>query len=410
MTPEAKLATARLWCVKNVPYLHHAFRSLIPHRVDSETFDTFGITKRGVLLWSPKAVERWSIEEIGTVIMHELCHFIRDHHGRVGRRAFKLWNIAGDFEINDDLKEEPWQLPEGGLLPEQLELKEGLIAEEYYNLLQEMADEIPEDFTGGFGDSTEGCGSGAGGKDLEEEPSDEECEGQSGAEVALIRKEAAEAVKAEAAKGTGTVSGNWSRWADEMLKPPKVRWQDILERSVSRSLDVIAGNTDSSFDKPARRQGVYGWEGGLILPRDISYRPTVALVIDTSGSMGLSELQRCASEAKSILKGIDAELITCTCDSVVQGIKEIEDMNDLKSIFTGGGGTDFRPPLEALDKHHKRPDIIIFATDGGGPAPAKPPKGIELIWLLVGNHRQVPWVESDYSNQVNYGKFIHVEE
>ena len=92
MTPEAKLATARLWCTRVVPYLSHALRSLIPHRVDSDSFDTFGITKKGVLLWSPKAVERWSVEEIGTVLMHELCHFIRAHHSRAEARSanFKL--------------------------------------------------------------------------------------------------------------------------------------------------------------------------------------------------------------------------------------------------------------------------------------------------------------------------------
>ena len=75
MTPEAKLATARLWCSTKVPYLVSALRSLIPHRVDSESFQTFGITKKGVLMWSPVAVENWSVPEIGTVLMHELSHF-----------------------------------------------------------------------------------------------------------------------------------------------------------------------------------------------------------------------------------------------------------------------------------------------------------------------------------------------
>ena len=41
----------------------------------------------------------------------------------------------------------------------------------------------------------------------------------------------------------------------------------------------------------------------------------------------------------------------------------------------------------------KKPDLVIFATDGFGAAPKDAPVGYEVIWLLTGQHAQapVPW-------------------
>jgi predicted metal-dependent peptidase len=88
----------------------------------------------------------------GLVLNHELWHFLRNHSARYEElrdesgapKSHKLWNYAGDMEINDDL----WFMPEGrqplipadGLIPEIGQLakyKRGDFAENYYRLLRE---------------------------------------------------------------------------------------------------------------------------------------------------------------------------------------------------------------------------------------------------------------------------------
>ena len=48
----------------------------------------------------------------------------------------------------------------------------------------------------------------------------------------------------------------------------------------------------------------------------------------------------------------------------------------------GRGGTDLRPPFAAdlLRKH--RPNLVLYFTDGCGPAPENPPR-MPVIWVLT---------------------------
>lgn len=45
-----------------------------------------------------------------------------------------------------------------------------------------------------------------------------------------------------------------------------------------------------------------------------------------------------------------------------------------------------RPAFDALLRRptERRPHIIVFATDGFGPAPITAPRDVLVIWLLVG--------------------------
>ena len=59
-------------------------------------------------------------------------------------------------------------------------------------------------------------------------------------------------------------------------------------------------------------------------------------------------------------------------------------MQELKTLpVHGGGGTNFIPALEAVQKLVPKPDICIYLTDGDGTAPAKPPRGMETVWCIV---------------------------
>lgn len=416
-SPEIKLATARLWAQQQAPYLTIALCSLLPYRIDDENFNTFGVTENGIMYWSPAAVERWSVEEIGSVLLHEVSHYLRDHADRARNlNAIPIvFNIAADLEINDDLMAMGLPLPEGVLTPEKYGFKDGQLAEAYYQMLREQG----EDGSSLEGNENwgEGCGSGAGNPGAHEKKIDPKlCPGRSATDKRRIQKQTAEDIKKHAeGAGRGTNMGGWSRWADDLVKPAKIPWHRKLARAAKRAIDIVAGNTDIAYDRPSRWQGAFGWDpGSLIMPRTVTYQPRVTVAVDTSGSMGEREISQAVSETLGIMNKSQCKVNLCTCDAGIQGLAPIENKNDVAKLIKGGGGTDFRPVFDAIKEERLMPDIVVFITDGGGPAPAKMPIDTHIIWVLVGAHRQKPWKASDAGGweshgEVDYGEFIEID-
>lgn len=61
--------------------------------------------------------------------------------------------------------------------------------------------------------------------------------------------------------------------------------------------------------------------------------------------------------------------------------------------------------FEKIGELHPRPEILVYATDGCGPAPLAPPPGLHTIWLLVGRCRQRPMFPAD-----PWGVFVEVDD
>jgi predicted metal-dependent peptidase len=116
----------------------------------------------------------------------------------------------------------------------------------------------------------------------------------------------------------------------------------------------------------------------------------VAIAVDTSGSMGAAELTAALREANGVLSAIGADITYLACDADVHELIKVRDVKEMAKRLTGGGGTDFRPVFEALEKVRPIPEVLIFITDGCGPAPPAPPPRTRVIWLLVGPYQQAP--------------------
>lgn len=440
LSTKEKLAVARYRAAELMPYMHAGLFSLMPIEVPHGTLNTFGVTDRGHLLWDPAAVERWDIAEIAGVLLHELMHVIGKHGERCLRLAAnpQLWNIAADCEINDDLRAASVKLPAGGLYPDTFGMADGLIAETYYRELQQKIEEMAvkeqlgKDAADGFGGQ---CGSGAGnpldcepkggkGSGKGEDGADGEgkgsgsgmtdavtglatalAEGRSEAELEGMRRVVAEAVNEEAAKGRGTVPAGMKRWAEEYLSPPKIDWRDHLARSCRRAVTFVSGMVDYSYHRPARRQGAFGYGTRVpIMPTMRRPVPRVAIGVDTSGSMGADELETAVTESAGVLKAVGASVDFLACDSQVGASRTVKSVHELRDALIGGGGTDFDPIFDAVDRLPKgRPDILIIITDGCAPAPTNQPLDLQVIWVLVGPHRQKPWGDAR-------GIFIEVDD
>ena len=146
-------------------------------------------------------------------------------------------------------------------------------------------------------------------------------------------------------------------------------WRRQLRRYTGRVLEERP-----IFNRPPRRfPDLVG-----ILPgrRRQPTRPRVMAVIDTSGSMTGELLERVDSELARLAR--QSTVLVVECDAVVHRVYPYRKPGS----FLGRGGTDFRPPLEAAFQRRHRPDLIIFFTDGLGPAPKTSPR-TPVIWCLT---------------------------
>ena len=414
MQPAEKLAAGRLMARSKVPYFRSALLALVPR--ETPGLGTIGVSKSGVLFWCPDFIGRQPVEAIAGLFVHEILHLVYKHADRCGAKDKKLYNVAGDLCINPGVRDMGFNLPEGaddGQWPKNYGWDEGLTAEEYYELLREKQEqeggggkgecgedhEHGEGCAGGEGDKPKAgsgyCGSCAG-RPLPDEPTDstgqaQQGEGRSEQELERVRRAVAEAVQEHASKSRGTMPAGLTRWADELLAPPKVPWRALLARAIRQGVGWAAGATDHRYDAPSRRQAGIGYGAGRpILPRLRQPLPLVGVELDSSGSMGYgvgSPLYQAACEVGGIMQALNAEVIYCACDAEAGQVRKVKTWADAAKVTTGGGGTDMAPGMAALLAHKPKPSVIVCITDGYIGEPPPEPIGVRVIWCLVGGNK-----------------------
>jgi hypothetical protein len=165
-------------------------------------------------------------------------------------------------------------------------------------------------------------------------------------------------------------------------------WEQVLRTQMARGL---APKLDISWSRPARsyiaNQGRAGphrrlpWTPGL---RSSKAVPRLVLIVDVSGSIAGTLLQRFAREIEAITRRLEAGLVLVVGDDRVRRVERFEPGRPaLGQIeFNGGGGTDFTPLLEEADRH--RPDLTVILTDLDGPARCRP--RCPVIWAVPEEH------------------------
>jgi predicted metal-dependent peptidase len=397
-----KLAAGRLIVARRFPYFRAAINAMIPHAMPG--LGTFGVTKRLVMYYDPAVLDKWDVEQVGAAILHEANHPMREHPARCERMQsdHQLYNIASDCEINDDFQRAMLRLPDGGVFPATFKLKDGLTAEEYYRALEQQG-ESGEHLSGskGRGVGNGDCGGCAGNpKDFEEELDKQH--GRSDRAIAQTRRAVADAVQKAAAHGKGDVPAGLRRWADTELAPPRIPWRQKLARVVRGACAYKSGAVDLAYDRPSRRQAAVGYGPGRpVIPAYRAPVPRVAVIVDTSGSMGSAELAEAVSETNGVLKATGANVTFVACDTRTNEPRKVRSVNDVKNRLEGGGGTDMTPAFEVLSRERERPDVIICVTDGQlyGSYPDDPPP-CRAIWVVVGG----------YNFEPRWGEVVHTEE
>jgi predicted metal-dependent peptidase len=344
-----------------------------------EGMGTMGTDVHWRLYVDPQVLDNWTTAEVGSVLIHEAHHLIRSHAERaieigVGPPERLRFNVAADFEINDDLRE--LSLPEGGLDPQNYGFANGELAETYYILLEGHSPLPPVN-----------CGAGAHGIRQEWErpelsgPMVDSLEGE------LIRQQVAIDVRS-ASQGIGIVPAGLERWARSFLQP-KVDWRRELGSQVRSGIDVASGAVDYSYRRPSRRAGSpIGRD--VLLPALIQPLPRVAVVVDTSGSMSEDALSRALAEISGILRssGVSRSRLTVlACDTAVHSTQTVFTSSQVR--LAGGGGTDMAVGIAQAAALRPRPDVIVVATDGFTPW-GSPPVRLRVVVALIGDGPEPP--------------------
>lgn len=397
VTPDEKLIAARLMAAYQFPYFAAALFMLRPMKVNK--FGTLATSQNGIMRWDPEFVESITIKELASVIVHELFHILFNHFERKKNKhadimvmqevngkliMTSLWNIAGDAEINDGLIESKLDLPKFAVTPASLredgieKAADNLLAEEYYDLLLENHKKnggkviyLPHP-----------CG-GCSGHQLPCEENDRDNpNGWSEAEKQLLIQQVANELQKYDKGNPGKLSNKLMLVVEGILGPPKIPWQQKLGRCLRKAVeDRLGTSADYSYRKLNRKN----FSLDVILPSLLYYIPTVTVVIDTSGSMNNDRLVACLSEIGGIIKTCRAKInfIANDCDGI-SGITTVPctTMKQVLSNLKGGGGTDFRPAFKFLEKQKVKPSLVVYLTDGEGPAPEKAPS-MEVIWVIV---------------------------
>lgn len=209
-----------------------------------------------------------------------------------------------------------------------------------------------------------------------------------------IEKRVATEIKEQAAKGRGKVPGSWVEWADAVLKPVRIPWEQELAGTMRRAMNDVAGKMFHSYSRPSRRASAMP---NIIMPSMRRPVPIIAIVADTSGSMNENDLALVRGTVTDIAQAMGATVALIATDAQVHGgVQRVQDGR--RAVLAGRGGTDMRVGVEhALTEVRPRPDVIVVITDAFTPWPEEEPPARVVVAAI----RSDACSDSMFSDAIN---------
>jgi predicted metal-dependent peptidase len=379
----AKIIAQSRW-----PYLSTLIFSL--RIVETEDLPTLAVDAGWRMYYNPTFVLQQIPEVLATMVLHEALHCVSKHSARfeaLGREntSHEIWNLSGDANINQMLDDA--KMPWGEFDPVRYEslakygVKGGMTTELTFFTMVKYFEDNPSK-----NPDHSDCGGVTGGsaRGYEIPKSDMDNPSIKNDQQDVIRDRVAQdVIKHAREKGVGSVPGELLRWANELLNP-QIDWKRELAGMMRSSLATVLGRKDYTYARPSRRQSSMAiHDPEFILP---SMRkpapPTIAIIIDTSGSVQDKEITEFLSEVDGIASanGIAQGITVIPCDAQVGEIQKIRSISGIADIkLSGGGGTDLRVGIAVAESLKPQPKIVIVLTDGYTPWPESIDPHIEKL-------------------------------
>lgn len=415
-----------------------------------------GVNDKGDMIYREDSVMEMTIPELKGVLCHEVMHLGLEHTIRRGNRDRKIWNYATDISINNMLRKDGFELPKGMWDDNMLEMSSEEIYDEIYDSQEkgrppkregdgrgpksddddsqsQNGDDNEEDDndsgdSGGSGDDDDdeddddtGDGSDDDDDDDEddEEPISKDSEAKDGEmhddnridshpEYDGKDKEKRDNLEdwssklkdaSEFARKQGQGLNSYEQVL-ETVEEDTIDWRDMLWRFVSSEI-----MTDYTWTKPSKKNAVINKNGDkkdIYLPGTDRENLNIVVVIDTSGSIANSEIQRFKSEVSAIAKqfdNLDVTIIEHTSD--VTDTFELRDYNlqeFLDKPTQDRGGTNHLPVFKWIEENRPNAEGVICMTDGYTTTPES--FRIPTVWVLT--------TEDD--NRIQFGTVTHIHK
>lgn len=229
-----------------------------------------------------------------------------------------------------------------------------------------------------------------------------------GAEARQMIRKAVERTK----KSRGTVPSHLLSLLEEFMEEPKVPWPQIFRGYMKTACSSRIAES-SAYPNPALVPLCVNGDFEPYTGYQKEFTFNMAVLIDSSGSIGHEEYETFITEIRSIARAEPgAQAVLVYFDSAVQKVEQLSlGPETLQHPYRyAQGGTDFRPPfryIQGLDTrvdpsaHNsnvrpRRWDLVIMLTDGeapiespGGPCPDLIPP-CPVIWVLTGRRQAHP--------------------
>jgi len=336
------------------------------------------------------------------IYIHEICHVILGHSVRRGNRKPEPWNIACDYAANLLIHEStnvvrpPWALFSRDYEGWSAERIYEELADKYTDQIQRSVDQRDdgEELTPAEQSQQEAYdglaeASAESGTVEDSAPEDNVTEEELHSSAALITR---------ILTATGTPPPPAIRTLVATFVDTKIRWQDLLSRFMS---ETCANKYDWMI--PNRR---YQGSGGVILPSlSTNDSLTIAVVIDTSGSVDINLLSEFVSEFKILISSIPYnKVIVMSCSDYVHGPKVFTKGEDINFVPQGSGSTAFAPAFEYIANMDENPSCVIYFTDLFSDTFGQSP-GCPVLWIGKYSER---W-EKSHLDRIPFGEIINME-
>lgn len=326
------------------------------------------------------------VEHVGDVnklvglLLHEAWHVALKHvlPSRFEGKDPTIWNVAGDYVINNTLDSENQPIPDGGLIDHKFD---GMSTDEVYNYIKKNKKDFQKQLDNSevqshikpIEEEKEGSAGGAQSSSSIEGMTEEDVEQHINRMVSSSAIEAA-------------VEGYSLKSAPKELQKivydlqnPQVNWKKALRRYVNsiKRNDFSNRKFNRKYLPEFYLPTLYSEEVG-----------TVAMALDISGSITKKDRDNFITEVMNILKTIKpTKIVVYLFNTRIVKVIEVKNKQDVDNIVVrSGGGTDVNPVLQHITDNKINPKVLLIFSDMWIPE-VKDKIPFPTIWVAFDNPR-----------------------
>lgn len=361
LTAEQRVSKGVYDITSNPKYVALAGVVMVGDRTVSDTVPTACTNGRDEL-YGRAFVEELNDPELRFLILHEVYHKLYKHLTTwewMYKKDANLANIACDHVINikiSDDNTDGW-----AVMPAQGHRDYKYRGWDAARVFKDLCENSSPEDGDGDGDSTTGTDNAAVGRGFDEHDW-EGAQELTDDEKRELARDIDEAIR-QGAMVAGKVGDGSERDRFGELLEPQINWREVLREFIQ---NTCAGSDYSTWSRPNRRYV----SSGYYMPSGISDQVgELVIAIDTSGSIGQTELTLFMSEIRQICQSLMPERIRVLYwDSKVRG-DESYDTHELDNLPkatkpVGGGGTSVECVPNYIRDNNINPQACVVLTDG----------------------------------------------